>query len=276
MPTSIGIFTSSDQAEHAVHELLAAQVPEADISLLTPDLPHHRAEKLGALVGGAIGTSAGLTLGLATATLFVPGVGQVVAIGIGAATLLGIGGVSAGKSVGAGIDALADEEHASGVPDAAYFRNILQQGRSVIVVQTDDTGAHTRASEVLSRLGIPPEIEEYRPPAVVTRRYAGDVLIISVSGRMILGDANATFHDFVYDAINHRCRKILVDLSAVTYIDSSAVGELVNAHIKLKKSGGQLKLVHLSSKVREMMHVTQLDKVIEIHPDESKALAAFA
>ncbi|MGZ4814679.1 MAG: STAS domain-containing protein [Terriglobales bacterium] len=276
MPTSIGIFTSSDQAEHAVHELLAARVPEANISLLTPHSSYHRGQKVGAFVGGAIGTSAGLTLGLATATLLVPGVGQVLAIGLGAATLLALGGATAGKAVGAGIDAVVAEEHVSDLPDAAYFRTILQQNRSVIVVQTDDADVHARASAVLDRLSIPAEADDLRPPAQLTRRYINDVFVIAVSGRMVLGDANATFHDFITDAINRGSRKILVDLSGVTYIDSSAIGELVNAHIKLKRVAGQLKLAHLSPKVHEMIHVTQLDKVIEIHPDESEALTAFA
>jgi len=259
-----------------MHELFSANVPEESVSLLTPDSPAHRGRKVGTLVGGAIGTSAGLTLGLVTATLLVPGVGQVVAIGLGAATLLGLGGATAGKSVGAGIDEVIEEEHTSDLPDAAYFRNILQRNRSVIVVNTDHADIHARASAVLDRLSIPPETDDVRPPAQVTRRYVDDVLVISLSGRMVIGDANATFHDFVHDAIHHGSHKILVDLAAVTYIDSSAIGELVNTHILLKKSGGQLKLAQLSPKVSEMMHVTQLDRVIEIHPDQSKALAAFS
>jgi anti-anti-sigma factor len=276
VPTSIGIFTSRDQAEHAVHELLSANVPEQSVSLLTPDSPARRGKKVGAVLGGTIGTTAGLTLGLGTATILVPGIGQVLAIGLGAAALLGLGGASAGKSVGAGIDAVIEDERASDLPDATYFRNILQQNRSVIVVNTDDADVHSRASAILDRLSISPDTDDLRPPAQVTRRYVDDVFVISLSGRMVIGDANATFHDFVHDAISNGSRKILVDLAAVTYIDSSAIGELVNTHIRLKKSGGQLKLAHLSEKVSEMMHITQLDKVMDIHPDERKALAAFA
>jgi len=276
LPTSIGIFISSDQAENAVNELLAASVPEEHILLLTPDTPHHRGKTVGKYLGGALGTSAGLTLGLATATLLVPGVGQVVAIGLGASALLGLGGVTAGKSVGAGIDAVVDAEHATDVPDAAYFRNILQQNRSVIVVHTSDPAIHADASEILNRLSIPAESDDVRPPTQVTRRYVNDVLVIALSGRMVLGDANATFHDFLHEAIDKGSHKILVDLTNVTYIDSSGIGELVNAHIQVKKFGGKLKLARLSPKVREMMHITQLDKVMDIHPDEARALAAFA
>ena len=135
MPTSIGVFTSREQAQDAVHLLIADKVPEDDISLLTPGSPEHRmgGKKVGAYVGGAIGTSTGLTLGMAAATLAVPGIGPVLALGLGAAALLGFGGVKAGKSVGAGIDSV--RLHAEGMALSAPFSQTFDSTLFAALIQ---------------------------------------------------------------------------------------------------------------------------------------------
>lgn len=280
MPTSIGVFTSRDQAERAVHELVAEQVPQNSISLLTPDeaQPEHRSigKSVGAYLGGAIGTSAGLTLGLGTATLLVPGVGPVLAIGLGAAALLGFGGVTAGKSVGAGIDELNEAEHATDLPDAAFFCNVLRQNRSIIVVQTADDVIHARASAVLNRLGLGSEPDDAAPSGRVASRNVGDILVISPTGRIVAGDATAAFRELVDQAVELGAVKILVDMSGVTFLDSSGLGELVHALIRVRKAGGQLRLTRLPEKIANLMHITHLDKVMDIENDEAAAMAAFA
>jgi len=276
LPTSIGVFPSRSQAENAVQELLTARVPRDQVSLLTPEEAHrHTGKSVGAYVGGAIGTGTGLSLGLAAATLIVPGVGPVLAIGLGAAALLGFGGVTAGKSVGSGLDALNEEEHAADLPDAAFFCNVLRQNRSVIVVETDDKAVHTRASAVLNRLGIGGASDDTVPPGKITTRNVGDVVVISLSGRLVAGDATAAFRELVYQAVELGSTKLLIDMSAVTFVDSSGIGELVHAFIRVKKAGGHLRLTRLSGKVAELMRITHLDKVMDIQNDEAQALAAF-
>ncbi len=278
MPTSIGIFMSREQAEEAVHLLVADRVPEDAISLLTPETPDHRTtgQKVGGFVGGAIGTSTGLTLGMAAATLAVPGIGPVLAIGLGAAALLGFGGVTAGRSVGAGLDTLKEEERDPDVPDASFFRQVLARNRSVIVVQSTDAGVHTRASAVLNKLGIHVGGEEPNAAANVSVHMVQDVLVVALSGRVVIGEVADHFRDIVYNAIDSGSRKIVINMAEVTFIDSSGLGALVNAMLRMRNVGGKLKLTQPSSKVSELLEVTKLDKVMEIEPDESKALMAFA
>jgi anti-sigma B factor antagonist len=276
LSTSIGIFTSPEQADRAVHELLSAHVPRESISLLTPEIAeeHSTGKKVGAYVGGAIGTSTGLSLGLAAATLIVPGIGPVLAIGLGAAALLGLGGITAGKSVGSGLDALNHEEHAS-LPDAAFFHNLLRQNRSVIVVETDDASAHAHASVVLDRLGIATEPDVTAASGQLTSRNAGDILVISLSGRFIAGEATERLREVVDQAVELGTTKLLVEMSGVAFLDSSGIGELVHAFIRVRKAGGQLRLTRLPEKVWDLMRLTHLDKVMDIENDEQKALAAF-
>ena len=278
MPTSIGIFLTREQAEEAVQLLVSDRVPQDNISLLTPDMPDHRTtgQKVGAVVGGAIGTSTGLTIGMAAATLAVPGIGPVLAIGLGAAALVGFGGVTAGRSVGKGLDTLSEEERDPDVPNASFFRQVLARNRSVIVVQTSDAGVHARAATILNRLGIHLGGDEPNAAANVAVHMVDDVLVVALSGRVVIGEVADHFRDIVYNAIDRGSRKIVINMAEVTFIDSSGLGALVNAMIRMRNAGGKLKLTQPSSKVAELLEVTRLDKVMDIAEDETKAVAAFA
>src|SRR5215210_4194605 len=109
MSTVAGIFNSQAEAEHAVEALRMAGVSDDRVSLLTPgtsqqqldDVPTTETEQpgmgkaLGGAVGGALGVAGGLQLGAAAASLFLPGVGPIMAAGI-AAAVLGAGGAATG------------------------------------------------------------------------------------------------------------------------------------------------------------------------------------
>ena len=107
METTIGVFASRDEAEGAVKELLERGVPEESIVFLTRSESEAKtiAKELGTFVGGFLGGAAGMTTGVVAATLLLPGIGTVFALGIGAAALLtGAGaGAGAGSTLGAGI-----------------------------------------------------------------------------------------------------------------------------------------------------------------------------
>jgi anti-sigma B factor antagonist len=64
-------------------------------------------------------------------------------------------------------------------------------------------------------------------------------------------------------------------LGNVTYIDSSGIGELVAAFTSVSNSGGALKLLHLTKRVQDLLQITKLYTVFEVHDDEAKAIASF-
>src|SRR5436305_11024401 len=117
MSTVAAIFNSCADAERAVEGLRSAGFSEDRISLLTPgtsqsqldDVPTTETEQpgmgkaLGGTVGGALGIAGGLQLGAAAASLFLPGVGPVIAAGI-AAAVLGAGGAGVGAVVGGSLE----------------------------------------------------------------------------------------------------------------------------------------------------------------------------
>src|SRR5690242_10208916 len=103
MYSAVGIFPSRASAEKVVMQLRTAGIPERSLIFLTGEksendvdrLPTTDAERdgmgpaMGAVLGGAVGASTGLTLGSVIASLMVPGVGPIMAIGLGAAAVLG-------------------------------------------------------------------------------------------------------------------------------------------------------------------------------------------
>jgi anti-sigma B factor antagonist len=59
-------------------------------------------------------------------------------------------------------------------------------------------------------------------------------------------------------------KTIVLDLSNVSYMDSSGLGTLVSLWISAKRDGWELKIVSLSQRVKELLHLTALDKLFEI------------
>ena len=79
----------------------------------------------------------------------------------------------------------------------------------------------------------------------------------------------------VANAITAGHTKILLDMSGVTTIDSSGIGELVGSYTTVANRGGKLKLLHLPAKLNELLHVTQLITVFEVYDSEQEALNSF-
>ena len=70
--------------------------------------------------------------------------------------------------------------------------------------------------------------------------------------------------------------KILLNLGDVTYIDSSGIGELVSGYTTVANTGGQLKLLNLNKRVKDLLQITKLYTVFEVKEDEAEAIRSFA
>ena len=70
--------------------------------------------------------------------------------------------------------------------------------------------------------------------------------------------------------------RILLDMANVTYIDSSGIGELVSAFTTIANQGGQLKLLNLAKRVKDLLQITKLYTVFDVHDDEAGAIRSFA
>ena len=279
MDTAVGVFSSRDRAEEAVKELLQQGVPEKSIVFLTRSESEAKnvGKEFGAFVGGFAGGAAGMSAGVVAATLLLPGIGTVFALGFGAAALLGLAGAGAGASVGGavahdgGTNPTPDEKCSE---DAAFFREVLKEGRSLIVVRAESPEIANSACAILDRLGL--GMQGTTPVKMQTNsRQIGDVTIIAVSGRITLGEGNVMLREIVRDLAEKGNTRVVMNLAEVDYIDSSGVGELVKTHTTIRNKGGRLKLANLSDRVHSLLEMTKLSSVFDIHKDEASAVKSF-
>ena len=108
-----------------------------------------------------------------------------------------------------------------------------------------------------------------------TRRQLGDVTIVDFSGKITLGEGSAMLRNTVRELINSGNKKILLSLYDVDYIDSSGIGELVSAYTTVKNASGELKLLHLTKRVHDILQITRLFTVFDVQSEEGAAIRSF-
>lgn len=281
METAIGVFASRDHAEQAAKELRELQVPEGSIVFLSRSESDAKTigKQLGTYVGGFAGGAVGMSAGVVAASLLVPGVGPVFALGFGAAALLGLTGAGAARALGSQMlshdseaTALTPEEKCS--EDVAFFREVLKEGRSLIIVRTESQELAASACAVLERLGI--GMQDKTPLKMqTTTRHVGDVAVLDISGRITLGEGNIMLREIVRELTDKGNKKIILNLGEVQYIDSSGVGELVKTHTTVRNQGGQLRLINLNQRVSNLLEMTRLVAVFDIARDEAGAMSSL-
>ena len=108
-----------------------------------------------------------------------------------------------------------------------------------------------------------------------THRDAGQVTVVDLSGRIVLGDGSALLRKTIRGLLDDQRKQILLNLADVDYIDSSGIGELVSGFTAVKNQSGDLKLLHLTKKVRDLLQITKLYTVFDVFTDESTAVRSF-
>jgi anti-sigma B factor antagonist len=107
-------------------------------------------------------------------------------------------------------------------------------------------------------------------------RKVGDVTVVDVSGRITLGEGSSALRDTLRDLSAQGNKKILLNLSEVSYIDSSGIGELVSGFTSVSNGGGTLKLLGLTKRVKDLLQITKLYTVFDVHEEEAHAIRSFA
>ena len=108
----------------------------------------------------------------------------------------------------------------------------------------------------------------------VTNRQSGPVSLVDISGRLTSFESGA-LRDFIAGLLQQGRKDIILNLSALRYLDSSGIGELARAYVAVVKKGGQMKVVGLSSRIEEILKITQLYQVLPEFPSEEDALRSF-
>ena len=106
-------------------------------------------------------------------------------------------------------------------------------------------------------------------------RQVGDVSVVDVAGRITLGEGSSALRDTLREMVSKGQKHILLNLGDVSYIDSSGIGELVSGFTSVTNSGGQLKLLNLNKRIKDLLQITKLYTVFDVHEDEASAVRSF-
>jgi anti-sigma B factor antagonist len=106
-------------------------------------------------------------------------------------------------------------------------------------------------------------------------RTIGDAKILDCSGKITLGEDTSSIRETVGGFLQIGSKKIILNLAEVTYIDSSGIGDLVSTFTTVMNNGGQLKLLHLTNKIRQLLAITKLLTVFDTFDNEEAALESF-
>ncbi len=106
-------------------------------------------------------------------------------------------------------------------------------------------------------------------------RESKGVTIIELTGNVMGGPDATSLNEQLHKLIDDKKNRVVVDLEEVKFINSSGLGMLIGGLTTLRNNGGELKLARASKKIEELLKMTKLSTVFDIHKSVNEAVAAF-
>lgn len=106
----------------------------------------------------------------------------------------------------------------------------------------------------------------------IERRLCGDVMILDLNGNITIDSGSETLSHAIRNQLDQGRFNIVLNLKRVTYVDSCGLGNMISGYNCVTKEGGQIKLVNLTNRVRDLMVITKLLTVFDVYDDEVTAL----
>lgn len=106
-------------------------------------------------------------------------------------------------------------------------------------------------------------------------RTQKDITILYPVGKIVLGDGDQELGDAVRTFLDQGARKVVINFSQVSYLDSSGVGELVGCYTAIKNRGGDLRICGLNARISSLIRMTSLHSIFTVTDTEDEALAGF-
>jgi anti-sigma B factor antagonist len=110
----------------------------------------------------------------------------------------------------------------------------------------------------------------------IEERVVNNVTILDLKGKITLGEGDEVLKDKINSLIQQDRKRILLNLGEVPYIDSAGLGEIVRTYTTVSRQGGQLKLVHLTKRITDLLMITKLLTVFETFDSEPEALKSYS
>jgi anti-sigma B factor antagonist len=110
----------------------------------------------------------------------------------------------------------------------------------------------------------------------IQERVVGSVTVLDCDGKLVLGDGDALLKDKIHSLMFQGRKHVLMNMGGISYVDSSGLGALVAASLTAKNNGGQLKLLHLTKRLQDLLSIAKLLIVFETYENEEEALRSFS
>src|SRR3984885_2437094 len=98
-------------------------------------------------------------------------------------------------------------------------------------------------------------------------RRVGDVAVLDLEGKITLGENTGILRDELRSLLAQGKKHIVLNMKDVSYVDSAGLGELVGAYTTATNQGGAVKLLHLQSKMRDLLQITKLFTIFPTFED---------
>ena len=109
----------------------------------------------------------------------------------------------------------------------------------------------------------------------IEQRPSGDVMILDLKGKLTIGSGDELLRDKINSLIQQGYKKLLLNLADVPYVDSAGLGAIVSSYTTVSREGGSLKLLSLTSRIKDLLAITKLLTIFDTYESEAGAVASF-
>ena len=110
----------------------------------------------------------------------------------------------------------------------------------------------------------------------IKEREVNGVIVLDLKGKITIGEGDRQLREKITSLLEQGKKKIILNMARVSYLDSSGTGEVVSLLMKVKKAGGELKLLSLSQKIKDIFQIAQLLSIFDYYTNEDEAVKAFS
>jgi anti-sigma B factor antagonist len=110
---------------------------------------------------------------------------------------------------------------------------------------------------------------------IQNKRLQPDVDVLEITGRITIGRDCQHLEWAIESLVKEKRKKIIFDLTGVTYVDSTGIGIIVMSAGQMKEAGGQLRVAGASGHVEQVLRMTNINQIVELHPTAAAAAASF-
>ncbi len=99
---------------------------------------------------------------------------------------------------------------------------------------------------------------------------------MDLQGKMLIGEGDELLREKINSLVENGTEKIVLNLAEVPYVDSAGLGEIVRCYTTVSRKNGELKLLHLTKRIHDLLSITKLLTVFDTYEDEASVVKSFA